>query len=271
MFLKISILILNIVFVFSAIASETDVLEDTNFGEDLDKINEGKILEFNLNISKPDNGTPNWLQSELIYTQSKKKEYWQIQYNQYERYNQQNNLIIFNKSQTKDLTEGDISYSYSGGIGNFSGADYIQNYSFGGAVQFNNKNLIFSPIFDYGYRKYSNSYSNNYGLFGEKYIGNFRLLLGPTLSDTSIYKSTIGGKLQASYYLKNGSINYYYSNSYEPEIYNNQTNIWNVVSNSIIYRYSNKKLTFNIGGEYVNNINIYKRFGVVTGISYGFD
>lgn len=269
---KIKLLTL-ILILFPSVTYSKDALEDTAFGEDIDKITSPQTIEFINNYSKPNNGTPLWNQFDSIYTKTTKNGYWQLDYGQYQRYNTSDNSILFNASNQiyKSDNGTKIIGSLNLGAGDFSGAGYIPKYKTGGMLQLFDNNMWVSPSLEYRYTKYQNSYTNYYGLYFEKYINNYRFLLGPLVTDSSFYKTTYGGKLQGSYYFNNDSINYYFSASDEPEIMGNSAQIWRVISNSIVYKYKlNNGLIGNVGLEYVVNQNIYNRIGAILGFGYEF-
>lgn len=255
------------------IANGQSAIEDTEFGEDIDKITSKNTFEILNNNSKPSNGTPNWNQLDTIYTNKNNREYWQIQYSQFNRYNVSDNSLTWNQAKEfktiNDQTTTNLSYHLN--VGDFTGAGYIPKFGAGFMGEINNNNFIITPIIEYGYRKYQTTVSNNYGLYAQKYIGPFRILIGPTITDTSIYKATYGGKGQISYYLNdNDSLNYYFSKGFEPEYYNNNTNIWNVVSNSLVFRKKINSFIVNTGVDFTQNIGIYNRLGFTVGGAYEF-
>lgn len=249
-----------------------DIIENTEFGEDTDSYSSNRNIEVLNNYSKPNNNTPMWNQTDLIYTEKSKKGYWQIDYGQYQRYNTADNSILLNSSNEILTTENNSKLigSISLGAGDFSGAGYIPKFKTGAMLQITNSDFWASPIFDYKYNRYQTTYSNYLGIYAEKYYGNYRFLVGPLVTQSSFYKNTFGGKFQTSYYPNDReSINYYFSSSDEPEIIGSSTQVWRVISNSVVYKYRiGKNFTGNIGAEYVVNQNIYNKTGIIIGIGY---
>lgn len=258
---------------FSANCHSQDVLEDTKFGEDIDKFIKKNTVEIINTTQNPSNNTPIWNQLDTIYTRKNGDGFYQIEYNQYQRYSTADNSFLWNQGISPfKLDSGKLNLSYSLGAGDLSGAGYIPKYKGSVMAQYNPNNNIISPIIEYKHNKYQNVYTNLYGLYLEKYISSFRILVGPTISQGSFYSSQYGIKAQLSYYIDdNQSINYYFSNGVEPELVGDVAQNWIATSNSIVYkkRFSNNFL-ITLGAQTNNYKGVYNNPGITIGGGYEF-
>lgn len=235
--------------------------------------NQSNIVDFSYKQETLSNNQKDWTMGEVTYTQKNNANYWQFSVREHERYGKKDNEVYFNGSSlVKDSDQGKTFVYYSLGAGDFNGNGYLPEYRAGVSLQQVYKDGWISPMIEYKYSKYETSYINYVSLLGEKYIGNWRILAGPWLSDSSFYKTTYGMKAQLSYYINdNQSINYYYSSGDEPEIVGSNARVYKITSHALTSKINlSNQLSANFGFEHVINEGVYRRNGVTLGISYAF-
>lgn len=235
---------------------------------------DNQIFDVSYTQEKNSNSQPDWKMTELGYTKKEKNDYWQLSIRDYERYNLNDNEILFNSTDLINENEkGKTFLSYSLGVGDFNENGYLPEFRTGLIVQQYYKNGTISPIFDYKYSKYENSSINYFSLAGEKYIENWRILAGLWLSDSSFYKTTSGVKTQVSYYFNdtNNSVNYYFSSGKEPEVVGSSAKVYRISSHAITSKILiDKNLYMNFGLNHTVNHGNYSRTGFIAGLSYVF-
>lgn len=234
---------------------------------------ENQAIDIIYHQEQNSNNQPDWKSTDISYTHKNNDNYWQFSVRQYERYNLNDNEVFFNS--TNKILESDTSktfLSYYLGAGDFNKNGYLPEYRAGFSLQQTYKDGSISPIFDYKYSKYESSDVNYFALSGEKYIGNWRLLAGVWISDSSFYKPTYGVRSQISYYINDtNSINYYFSTGKEPEIVGTSAQVYNITSHAITSKILiDKNLYLNLGIDKTINHGNYSRTGLTVGLSYAF-
>ncbi len=240
----------------------------------LSSLADNQIFDVSYTQEQNSNSQPDWKMTEFGYTQKEKNDYWQFSIKDYERYNLNDNEVLFNSTNLVNENEtGKTFLSYSIGVGDFNKNGYLPEFRTGLILQQYYKNGTVSPIFDYKYSRYENSSINYFSLAGEKYINNWRVLAGLWLSDPSFYKATSGVKAQVGYYFSgnNNSINYYFSSGQEPEIVGSSAKVYRISSHAITSKILiNKNLYTNFGLNHTVNHGNYSRTGFLLGLSYAF-